>query len=223
MCTIITVLNQKETIFIHNRDRPIEGFYGHDLRIIDKKIVGIYDFRSKGIACGINLNTGIYGGVANVLGYIGKKSRGILLLNALSYGKELKDVIGFMIDEIKTGNYSSANYLIGNRERIFVIENFSDNYNIYEVRDKVVITNHFKELKQGYINEEDIKRKKYVEEILNIEDEEAILKIPLIHKPIPICRHGKTLSSFIAILNDKGYEIFYKLGYPCEGYLKVPL
>src|SRR5579885_3544774 len=76
MCSIIAANRQKEMelIFLENRDRPKELFIGNDVRKIGD-VVGVYDFRAQGIACGYSLKTGVAGGVANILGYYGKKSR----------------------------------------------------------------------------------------------------------------------------------------------------
>ncbi|MGC9165452.1 MAG: hypothetical protein ACP5GU_06985 [Thermoprotei archaeon] len=89
MCTIVGVINPNSStkaIFMVNRDKPADKpFTGEDLHIIDEKIVGVYDYRSKGIASGFSLKSGVYGAVANILGYITENSRGILLYKALAY------------------------------------------------------------------------------------------------------------------------------------------
>lgn len=53
MCSIIAANKQKELdlVFLENGDRPKEPFRGNDIRRIGD-VIGIYDFRARGIACG---------------------------------------------------------------------------------------------------------------------------------------------------------------------------
>ena len=81
MCSIIAANRQGDLdlVFLENRDRPKELFIGNDIRRIGD-VIGIYDFRAKGIASGYSLESETAGGVANILGYTGSKSRGAVLL-----------------------------------------------------------------------------------------------------------------------------------------------
>ena len=69
MCSIIAANHQDkfDLLFFENRDRPKELFIGNDIRRIGD-VIGIYDFRAKGIACGYSEASGVAAGVANILG-----------------------------------------------------------------------------------------------------------------------------------------------------------
>lgn len=142
MCSIIAANGQKELdlAFLENRDRPKETFIGNDIRKIGDAI-GIYDLRARGMACGYSIESGTAGGVANILGYTGKKSRGVLLLKALQEGKSADDVADIIKTEVALGEYGSATYVLCDEESIINIESFGRMTHVSENRRrKFVVT-----------------------------------------------------------------------------------
>jgi hypothetical protein len=224
--------NSKDRLlFLENHDKVDAVYLGEDVRLIDEnKVVALFDYRSKGIVCGYSLKAEIFGGVANVPGFKGLMSRGVLLKEVLSGSKDLDDAIRMIKDKLRSGLYSSANYVLGDLERIFRIENFDGKLYISKA-NSVVITNRFhridfkpeKDLHQRIIKNS-LKRENYIQSYmqkreLTIED---IFRIAKHHgERGSICRHGGfdtlTLSSVIFHLeNDLQPKILYIIGNPCE-------
>ncbi|MEM2955585.1 MAG: carcinine hydrolase/isopenicillin-N N-acyltransferase family protein [Nitrososphaerales archaeon] len=234
MCTIFAMLrpNSKDRLlFLENHDKVDVVYLGEDVRLIDEnKVVALFDYRSKGIVCGYSLKTKIFGGVANVPGFKGSMSRGVLLKEVLSGSKDLDDAISMIKDKLRSGLYSSANYVLGDLERIFRIENFDGKLYISKA-NSVIVTNRFhhidfkpeKDLHQRII-ENSLRRENYIQSYmqkgeLTIKD---IFRIAKHHgERDSICRHGGfdtlTLSSVIFHLeNDLQPKILYIIGNPCE-------
>jgi len=224
--------NSKDRLlFLENHDKVDAVYLGEDVRLIDEnKVVALFDYRSKGIVCGYSLKAEIFGGVANVPGFKGLMSRGVLLKEVLSGSKDLDDAIRMIKDKLRSGLYSSANYVLGDLEGIFRIENFDGKLYISKA-NSVVITNRFhhidfkpeKDLHQRIIKNS-LKRENYIQSYmqkreLTIED---IFRIAKHHgERDSICRHGGfdtlTLSSVIFHLeNDLQPKILYIIGNPCE-------
>jgi hypothetical protein len=222
LCSIVAANSQKDLdlVFFENRDRPKELFIGNDIRRIDD-VVGIYDFRSKGVACGYSLKSKIAGGVANILGYTGEKSRGVILLEALKKGRSAKDAANIIKRGVSRGNYSSARYILCDETSIVSIESFGTKVHISkdQRRKFVVTTNHFHNLREGKRFENSLLRERYLKTLGRTITEQSILKLATRHRNPAICRHGRTLSSFI-VLKKHGERprIFYALGEPCRGY-----
>jgi hypothetical protein len=228
LCSIIaaTAQNDLDLVFLENRDRPKELFIGNDIRRIGK-VIGIYDFRAKGIACGYSLKSGTAGGVANILGYIGKKSRGVLLLKALQEGGSAKDVARIIRKEVSSGDYSSAKYVLCDEKSIISVESFGARMHIEsESKSKesrfIVTTNHFHHLNGGERPEDSILREKYLKQLGRDITQDSVLKLATRHRNPAICRHGRTLASFAVFKNrkveKKNARILYSLGEPCRGY-----
>jgi hypothetical protein len=223
LCSIVAANRQKELdlVFFENRDRPKELFIGNDIRRIDD-VVGIYDFRAKGMACGYSLKSGTAGGVANILGYAGKKSRGAILLRALKEGKSAKDAARIIKREVSGGDYSSARYVLCDENSIVVLESFGTKVHSSEDhRNKfIVTTNHFHNLRAGKRFQNSILREKYMKSLGKNLNEQSILKLATKHRNPAICRHGRTLSSFIVFKShgEVRSRILYSLGEPCKGY-----
>ena len=222
MCSIVAANRQKELdlVFFENRDRPKELFIGNDIRRIGD-VVGIYDFRAKGIACGYSFRSGTVGGVANILGYAGKKSRGVILLRALKEGRSAKDAARIIKREVSIGDYSSARYVLCDEKSIVSLESFGTK--VHSSKDHrsrfVVTTNHFHNLREGKRFESSILREKYMKTLGKNITEQSILKLATRHRNPAICRHGRTLSSFI-VFKRHGEEprVLYSLLEPCKGY-----
>ena len=226
MCSIVAANRQKELalIFFENRDRPKELFIGNDIRRIDS-VVGIYDFRAKGMACGYSLRTGTAGGVANILGYTGKKSRGVILLKALKEGSSAKDAALIIKREVSSGDYSSARYVLCDEKSIVSLESFGTKVHSSEgYRSKfVVTTNHFHNLRAGSRLHNSILRERYLQTLGDNITEPGIMKLATRHRNPAICRPGRTLSSFIVFKKvDVAPRILYSLGEPCKGYREFP-
>ncbi len=234
MCTIVAVLrpNSKDRLlFLENHDKVDAVYLGEDVRLIDEnKVVALFDYRLKGIVCGYSLKTKIFGGIANVPGFKGPMSRGVLLKEVLLGSKDLDDAIKMIKDKLRSGLYSSANYVLGDLERIFRIENFDGKLYISKA-NSAIITNRFhhidfkpeKDLHERVI-ENSLRRENYIqsymqERELTIGD---IFRIAKHHgERDSICRHGGfdtlTLSSVIFHLeNDLQPKILYIIGNPCE-------
>ncbi len=220
MCSIIAANRQRELdlAFLENRDKPKELFVGNDIRKIGRVVV-IYDYRANGIACGYSLDHGVAGGVANILGYAGAKSRGVLLLNALSNGKSAREAARIVTKEVRGGHYGSATYLMCDEKSIVSIESFGKK--IHESghgRKLVITTNHFHDLKEGKRSENSVLREKYIQRLDEI-SEQSILKLATRHKDPAICRHGRTLASFAVFKKrDESPKILYSITEPCKGY-----
>lgn len=221
MCSIIAANRQGglDLAFLENRDRPKELFIGNDVRRIGD-VVGVYDYRAKGIAAGYSMRSGTAGGVANILGYTGSKSRGVLLLNALQEGRSAKDVARIIKKEVNIGEHSSAIYVVCDRKSIINIESFGTKVHESQNRAKkfVVTTNHFHHLVGGMRLENSVLREKYLERLGSI-TEENVLKLATRHRNPAICRHGRTLASFAVFKRrDREPKILYSVQEPCKGY-----
>lgn len=222
MCSIIAANRQKELdlLFLENRDRPKELFVGNDIRRIGD-VVGIYDFRAQGIACGYSLSSGSAGGVANILGYNGNKSRGVLLLKALQEGRSAEDAGRIIKGEASSGEYGSAIYLLCDEKSIVDIESFGTRIHVSKSSRKkfVVTTNHFHDLDGGRRPENSVLREKYLQKLGTKITEESVLKLAARHRNPAICRHGRTLASFAVFKKHGGNaRILYSLEEPCKGY-----
>jgi hypothetical protein len=223
LCSIVAANRQGDLdlVFLENRDRPKELFTGNDVRKIDE-VVGIYDFRSRGMAAGYSLESETAGGVANILGYSGPKSRGLILLQALQNGKSAKDAARIIESEVAGGDYSSATYVVCDTKNIINIENFGKKVHVANNERKrfVVTTNHFRHLEKGVRLENSVLREKYLK-TLGVMTEEGVLKLATRHRNPSICRHGKTLSSFAVFKkHDDTLRILYSTQEPCKGFKK---
>ncbi len=234
MCTIIAVLRPNSNdrlLFLENHDKVDEDL-GEDVRLINgNKVVALFDYRSKGIVCGFSLKAKIFGGIANVPGFRGTMSRGVLLKNILLSSKDLDDALTMIKERLRSGLYSSANYILGDLERIFRIESFDGQLYISKAVDRLIITNRFHHINfkpesdlHHRIIENSLSRENYIQffikrKELTLED---IFKIATHHgKGESICRHGGldalTLSSMIFhIKNDLQPKILYSLENPCK-------
>ncbi len=222
MCSIIAANQQKELdlVFLENRDRPKELFIGNEIRKIGD-VIGIYDLRAQGIACGYSIKSGTAGGVANILGYTGKKSRGVLLLKALREGQSALDAARIIKKEASGGEYGSATYVLCDRKSIINIESFGTKTHASQNERKkfVVTTNHFHNLGEGKKPENSILREQYLER-LGVITEESVLKLATRHRNPAICRHGRTLASFAVFKShdEQRPRIIYSVQEPCKGY-----
>ncbi|MCL4518132.1 MAG: hypothetical protein M1587_02940 [Thaumarchaeota archaeon] len=227
MCSIIAANNQADLdlAFLENRDKPKELFIGDDIRKIGD-VVGIYDFRAHGIACGYSIRSKTAGGVANILGYTGPKSRGVLLLEALQKGRSALDSARIIESKVASGEYGSATYVICDRNTIVNVESFGKKVKLTSNGRKkfVVTTNHFRILREGKKSENSVLREKYMQTLGTI-SEESVLKLATRHRNPSICRHGRTLASF-AVFQKRGEKlprILYSIGEPCNGYNEFAL
>lgn len=224
MCSIIAANGQNDLdlVFLENRDRPKELFIGNDVRKIGD-VVGIYDLRARGIACGYSDRSGTAGGVANILGYVGKKSRGVLLLEALQEGGSAKDAAKIIKERVLSGDYSSATYVLCDKRSIISIESFGTK--MHESKSPknrfIVTTNHFHHLNDGEKQKNSVLREKYLKQLGKNINQDSVLKFATRHRNPAICRHGRTLASF-AVFKDrkKDARIFYSVSEPCKGYQK---
>jgi hypothetical protein len=221
LCSIVAANRQGDLdlVFLENRDRPKELFTGNDIRKLGG-VVGIYDYRSKGIAAGYSLESETAGGVANILGYTGPKSRGVILLHALQHGKSAQDAAKIIKSEVARGDYSSATYVLCDRKNIINIENFGRKVHVANNERKkfVVTTNHFRHLTAGMKLENSVLREKYLKTLGSV-TEESVLRLAARHRNPAICRHGRTLSSF-AVFKRHGEisRILYSTREPCRGF-----
>lgn len=223
MCTIVAIANpnpEYKFFFFANRDRPLDPFYGNYLKFFEKnKVLGIYDVRSDGLASGCSLQSGIYGGIANVGDYKGKKSRGVLLKRVLTNVSNLLDVVIMMERELLGAEYSSASYLIGKDGENWLFENSEGNVYSERLEKSFVLTNYFTGIK-GEVSEEAKARRDYVTRHLGSKVEVGdILKIVAHHSEKDgICRHGITLASFFVAGRKKGKPlVLYGIGESCQG------
>lgn len=235
MCTIFAALRPNindRLLFLENHDKVDGEYLGEDVKLIDEnKVVALFDYRSNGIVCGYSLKANIFGGIANVPGFKGSMSRGVLLKEVLSCSKDLDNALKMIKEKLRSGLYSSANYVLGDLERIFRIESFSKKLYISEANNGIIITNRFHIIDfkpesdlHNRIIENSLRRENYIKSYiekkeLTIED---IFNIAKHHKEgESICKHGGldtlTLSSIIFHLkNDLQPKILYLLGKPCE-------
>ncbi len=226
MCSIVAANRQDglDLVFFENRDRPREPFIGNDVRRIGD-VVGIYDFRARGIACGYSLKSGTAGGVANILGYTGSKSRGVVLLRALEEGRSARDAAQIIEREVSGGEYSSGRYVLCDEKSIVSLESFGSKvHHDGGAKSKfVVTTNHFHKLRAGMRLENSVLREKYLQTLGENITEGAIIKLATKHRNPAICRPGRTLSSFIVFKKPaQPPRILYSLGEPCKGYKEFP-
>ncbi len=227
MCTIIGIIDPNpltKIAFMSNRDKPSDKPYeGEDFRIIDDKIVGVYDYRSKGLASGFSLETKIYGAVANLLGYVTEYSRGVLLYKILQQASTLNEAIELIYNEIKTGKYSAAIYVLGDKNNLVKIENFKTYVNIKWFKKNIVVTNVLENSNLSYYTENSKERAEFALRYLSEKHEitlDDLMNLARYHGGIAsICRHdinGQTLSSTIYALNKEGKLIVkYSKGNPC--------
>jgi len=227
MCTIICKYNysgEYKALFLVNRDRPLEGFKGNDVRIITPgHLLCIFDHRSQGIAAGFSLNSGLFGAVANVIGYVGIKSRGQALRDVLTKATNLDEAVELLAELLRTGTYSSARYLIATANQGYIVENFNQELNLQRFDDEVVITNRFEHLSFGREQPEAADRERYVREQLSrgnlmIED---MMKIAKNHDSgHPVCRHNLTVASLLVAIQRSTNiaEEYYAVGHPCRGF-----
>ncbi len=228
MCTIVGAIDPNSStkvIFMVNRDKPADKpFTGEDLRIIDEEIVGVYDYRSKGIASGFSLKSRIYGAVANILGYVTENSRGVLLYKVLAYSTTLEDAVNILYSEAKTGKYSAAVYVLGNENNLVKIENFKENISIKRSNKLMIATNYLESLNSNYHAKGSIERMNIALNYLSTKHEYTLddfLILARYHgKTTSICRHnneGQTLSSTIYIMDkNKKLLVNYAKGNPCN-------
>ena len=225
MCTIIAVPDPNpkyEFFFFANRDRPTDPFYGNYLKFFpNTKVIGIYDVRSEGLACGYSLESGVYAGVANIGKYRGTKSRGIFIKNILTKAKDIHGAVRMAESELVDGAYSSASYLIGQKGNNWLLENYGRTVYTERLSGTFILTNYFTGRK-GEVVEEARLRRNYVHRQLsksstiNIED---IMRIVAHHSSRDgICRHGITLASlFVAGRKDGETKVLFKIGETCQG------
>lgn len=207
-------------VFLENRDRPKERFIGNDIRRIGD-VIGIYDFRARGMACGYSLKSGTAGGVANILGYVGKKSRGVLLLEALRDGRSAEGAARLIERKALSGDYSSATYILCDKRSIISVESFGTRIDESKNGRKkfVVTTNHFHRLSKGGKPQNSVLREKYLERLGKDITQESVLKLATRHRNPAICRHGRTLASFAVFKKpSENPRIFYSIEEPCKGY-----
>jgi hypothetical protein len=235
MCTIVAALrpNGKDRLlFLENHDKVNGEYLGEDVRLIgENKVIALFDYRSKGIVCGYSLKANIFGGVANVPGFRGPMSRGVLLKKVLSGSKGLDDAVKKIKERLRSGLYSSANYVLGDLERIFKIESFSGQLYISEVNNSVIITNRFHHIDfklesnlYHKIIESSLRRENYIKACIKRKELtlEDLFSIAKHHgEGESVCRHegldASTLSSVIFHLeNDLQPKILYCLGNPCK-------
>ena len=223
MCTIIAISNpnsEHKFFFFANRDRPLDPFHGNYLKFFKKnRVLGIYDVRSSGLASGYSLQSGIYGGIANVGDYRGSKSRGILLKNILTNGNNLLDAVMMMERELLRGEYSSASYLIGKDGENWLFENFGENVYSERLEKSFVLTNYFTGSKEKVSEEANVRRNYVVKRLGSEVEVNDILKIVAHHGEVDgICRHGTTLASlFVAGRKEGKPLVLYGIGESCQG------
>ncbi len=227
MCSIIAANRQPglDLAFLENRDKPRELFLGNDIRKIGNT-VGIYDERAKGIACGFSMESGVAGGVANILGYTGNKSRGVLLLHALESGRTIDEVAQFIANEAQKGEYGSASYVLCSSKEIIRIESFGELIHSTRLKGRrlLVATNHLKMLRKGERHRNSVLREQYLKKIRKI-SVENVIALAKRHRNPSICRHGRTLASFAVFVDSKSKlpKILYSIGEPCKGFKEFKL
>ncbi|MGQ9468403.1 MAG: hypothetical protein ACUVTD_01025 [Nitrososphaerales archaeon] len=175
MCTIVAILrpnSEDRLLFLENHDKVDGDYLGEDVRLIDEnKVVALFDYRSKGIVCGYSLKAEIFGGLTDVPGFKGTMSKGILLKEVLSSSKDLDDALKMIEERLRSGLYSSANYILGDSERIFRIESFHKQLYISKAIDSLIVTNRFHHInlkpeKDHYRTvENSLRRENYIKEV----------------------------------------------------------
>lgn len=222
MCTIVAILRPNATsriLFLENRDMPGE-YRTDDLRVIDG-VVSIYDHRSSGIVCGYSTGTGIFGGLANVLGYMGPLSRGKLLREVLTSSKTLEGALQNLTARLRGGMYSSANYLLGDMEGLYRIESFGREVHVEESNSYLIITNNHRHLQGSTFLESSRAREAFLETYLRARGTvtaEEMAALSARHSgPASICRHDDraTLSSLLFSVGGRA-EFLYSSGNPCR-------
>ena len=232
MCTIICIHHPNDdyrVLFLENRDRPVEGFQGNDVRVIGySRLLCIFDYRSQGVAAGYNLSTGVFGGVANIQGYSGTESRGHILKKALNEAKTGNEALEIVTDAVKTGRYSSGVYLLGDTSGSYTVENFNEEVHI-DWNDRVhIVTNRFTHLKLGTAHPSAAARHTTVRRWTASTPFtlERMMRLGQNHRGQgAVCRHGYTLSNLVVAVREHGFvpEIYYVMGEPCSGYQRFML
>jgi hypothetical protein len=174
------------------------------------------------------LATGLFGGVANIFGYVGQMSRGHVLKDALTEGRNLGQALEIMTDKLKTGMYSSGRYLIADADTGYVVENFHEELNIQRFDKEAIITNRFKNLEYGKGEPKAIDRERYVRHQLERKNLtiERMMRIAQNHgSKHSVCRHSITVASMLIAIrrSDSKPEVYYSVGYPCKGFKQFPL
>lgn len=233
MCTLLALLHPNphyRLLFLENRDRPVEGYQGGDFRILEPNHVAVvYDFRSQGIVCGYAAATGVYGGLTNVLGYVGRQSRGVLLKDVLTQSANLLAAIRHLASEAATGRYSPANYVLGDDHELYRIENYARDIHISRSRVRQVATNHFRYLPRGKRLVSSVERERFVTEFVVDQPNPSVTDLRRLAARHgdggAICRHGHTLASamFAVATGKQRVVVRYKIGHPCKGYRRVRL
>ncbi|RLG52724.1 MAG: hypothetical protein DRN99_07390 [Thermoproteota archaeon] len=221
MCTIVAILSDLGLLFLENRDIPDERFIG-DMPAMLKGVAALFDLRSSGIVCGVNLESGVYGGVVNVLGYDAPKSRGVLLLKTLVKASSLGEAESYMYRELKTGEYSSAVYLLGDLKSMLRVESYGREVHAEELSSIAVVTNIFHTLRRGVYLKASAAREKAVKEFLQQRESYSLkdlMQLARLHRGLgSVCRHGvrRTVSSMIFSLSEGRFEAYYCRSQPCR-------
>lgn len=228
LCTVGAYLNPSQDtklIFFENRDRPFEGFEGHQLNIVDDHIVGVYDLRSGGLACGFSPMTGICMGVANILGPKLPKSRGILILETLRRATSLIEAKNYVVKELFTGDYSPGVFILTDGNTLMRIEGYGNMVAVKQSYRYEVATNRFRLLPLDATAPGSRERERETYRALEgrLPDKKVVVELLSSHSPASICRHGLTLCSIIVIHRQEGWELLYADGYPCDGYQEYHL
>ncbi|RLG49614.1 MAG: hypothetical protein DRN96_09295 [Thermoproteota archaeon] len=227
MCTIVASLSGGRLLFLENRDVPDERFIG-DMPAMLEDVAALFDLRSSGVVCGFNLRSRVYGGVTNVLGYEAPKSRGVLLLKALAKASSLGEAVGILVSELRTGEYSSAVYLIGDLKSMVRVESYGREVCAEELEGIAVVTNIFHELKSGIRLETSVAREEAVRRFLQQRKSlslEDFMQLARLHMGVgSVCRHGvkQTVSSMLFKISSEKSEVYYCRGNPCRSqYSKI--
>jgi hypothetical protein len=228
LCTVGAYLNPSpdtKLIFFENRDRPVEGFEGHQLKIVDGHIVGVYDLRSGGLACGFSPRTGLYMGVANILGPKLPKSRGMLILETLRRATNLVEAKDYIARELFTGNYSPGVFILTDGNTLMRIEGYGSMVASKQSYRYEVATNRVRLLPPDTAAPGSRERERETYRALEgkLLDKKMIVELLSSHSPASICRHGLTLCSIIVIERQGEWELLFADGYPCDGYQEYHL
>ena len=144
------------------------------------------------------------------------------MLHALNEARSAGDAAKIINEEVSSGEYGSATYVTCDEKSVIRIENFGTKTYLSDDRQRklIVTTNHFHNLKEGKKTEDSTLRHKYLETLGKRITEEGLLKLATRHRNPAICRHGRTLSSFIILKrrNEEFPKILYSLEEPCKGY-----
>jgi len=159
------------------------------------------------------MNRGIFIAIANVLGYSSKSSRGQLAKEVMEEAKDIKNALDILKEKLSKGIYSSANYLLGNGEKLYRVENFKSEISVEDVSPLEVVTNYFKFLETDKRDYSSIRREKIVwGKLKNL----SLDTIKFILTSKGICRYKKTLSSLI--FEKLGNKITLLYSPSCKGY-----